>query len=142
MRPGARAEIDEKAERTWSHRVAHRGLDVAFGDMKRANAVPVGGVFFKERLHAAFALALQSVRAFAVPTQHRIVAVDFGDQSERQAAPREAIGDVEVDPAAVSEALDQPRLRQELQMAADAWLALIKDQRQVLDVEFACSEQQ
>ena len=49
---------------------------------------------------------------------------------------------MEIDPAALAEALDQPGLGQQLQMTADARLALPEDPRQILDVELAGGEQQ
>jgi len=44
-------------------------------------------------------------------------------------------------PASLAEAVDQPRLGQQLQMAADARLALAENLGQILDVEVAALKQ-
>ena len=51
------------------------------------------------------------------------------------------IGEAEEHPAPLAEARDQPRLCHQLQVAADARLALSEDLGQVLDVQFAAGEQ-
>ena len=58
---------------------------------------------------------------------------------ELAAAP--VLGQAEIHPAALRRALHQARLGQQLQVAADARLALPQDARQVLDVELAVRQQ-
>src|SRR6476660_9049140 len=42
--PGPGAEIDEQREGSRPKRLVHRRLDLAFGDMQRADLVPLAGV--------------------------------------------------------------------------------------------------
>ena len=140
--PGAGAEIEEKAERPVAQRFLHRLLDVALGDVQRANVVPVGRMFFEKDLRRSFAVALQGIGALAIKPYRSFRRIDVGDQAQRQAAAGVAVGEVEIDPAPFPEALDQPGLVKQLQMAADAGLALTQDESQVLDVQFASREQQ
>ena len=57
------------------------------------------------------------------------------------AASAPEFGKPEVDPRALAEALDEPGLGHELEMPADARLALAEDLRQILDVELAAGQQ-
>ena len=59
----------------------------------------------------------------------------------RQLAAAPVLGQPEVDPAALGRALDQAGLGQQLQMPADARLALAEDAGEVLDVELARRQQ-
>ena len=125
--PRAGAEIDQQLERPAPQRLDDRLLDVVLGDMQGANAVPVGGVRLKIGLRRGFALALQGVGPLAVAGDDAVGAVDEAEDVERQPAAGRAVGDVEIGPAPLAEALDQPGLGQQLQMPADARLALPED---------------
>ena len=52
-----------------------------------------------------------------------------------------SVGEPEVHPATLRRALDKPGLGQQLEMAADAWLALIEDAGEVLHIELAARQQ-
>ena len=120
----------------------HRLLDLALGDVQRADAVPIGGVRAEIALRGGFALALQGVGPLAIARDHAVGAVDEAENVEREPAAGRAVGDVEIGPAPLAEALDQAGLGQQLQMPADARLALPEDLREVLDAELAGGEQQ
>ena len=61
--------------------------------------------------------------------------------AEASAASLPDIGQAEEHPAPLAEARDQPGLGHQLQMPADARLALPEDLGQVLDVQLAAGEQ-
>ena len=61
--------------------------------------------------------------------------------SRASVPPSAALGQPEIDPAALRRPLHQPGLGQQLQMPADARLALPEDAREVLDVQLARGQQ-
>ena len=61
--------------------------------------------------------------------------------AEASAASLPDIGEAEEHPAPLAEARDEPSLGHQLQVTADARLALSKDLGQVLDVQLAAGEQ-
>ncbi len=78
--------------------------------MQGANAIPVGGVRLEIGLRRGFALALQGVGALAVAGDDAVGAVDQVQYVERQPASGRAIGHVEIGPAPLAEALNEPGL--------------------------------
>jgi hypothetical protein len=140
--PSAGAEVDQQLERAMPQALDDRLLDVVLGDVQGANAVPVGGVRLKIGLCRGFALALQGVGPLPIAGDNAVGAIDEREDVERQTAAGRAVGNVEIGPAAFAEALDQPGLGQELQVPADARLALPEDHRQILDAQLTRGEQQ
>ena len=110
--------------------------------MQGADAVPVGGVRVEIGLRRGFALALQGLGALAIAGDDAIRTVDEAEDVEREPPAGGPVGDVEIGPAPLAEALDQTGFGEQLQMPADARLALPEDHRQVLDAQFAGREQQ
>ena len=90
----------------------------------------------------ALATITEGVGPLTVPGDDAVGPVDEAEDIERQAAAGRAVGDVKIGPAALAEALDQPGLGQELQVPADARLALPEDHRQILDAQLTRGEQQ
>ena len=76
-----------------------------------------------------------------VAADDAVAAVDGLEQTAHHLAAFGAVGDVEVDPAPLAEALDEACFCEKLQVTADARLALPQDLGQVLDVEFARCQQ-
>ena len=142
MRPVPVPRSTNKRERARPQRLGHGRLDLLLGDIERADAVPVGGMLAEVGLRGCLALALQGFGALGVAADDGIVGVDGFEQASRQPAAVRAVGDVEIDPASLAEALDQSGLGEKLQMPADARLALAQDLGQILDVELAGRQQQ
>ena len=109
--------------------------------MQRANAVPFGSVLAKIVLRRSLALALDGVPALAVTHQLGIPDVDGIQEATQEVTRHPVIDDLEIDPAPVTQPLDEASLGQQLQMPADARLALAQDARQVFDVELSAREQ-
>ena len=139
---GSRSEIKQEAERTAAQRFAHRGFYFPLGNVERPDPIPIRRMLFKEGLRRCLTLAFQCVGPFAVEPYRRFGRVHVGNEPQCQAAARLTVGNVKINPAAFAEALDQARLVQELQMAADARLALPQDERQILNVELSTRKQE
>ncbi len=112
------------------------------GDVQRANAVPIGGVRLEIGLSRGLALALQGIGALAVAGDDPVGPVDQPEDVERQTASGRAVGNVKIGPATLAEALDKAGFGQELEMPADARLALTEDDGQILDAELTGGQQQ
>ena len=116
-------------------------LDLGLGDVQGADAVPLGGMGLEVGLRRGLALVLQGLGAAQVAHNQRVGAVDALQHQAGQLAALAGLGQAEIHPAAFRRALDQPRLGQQLEVPADARLALAEDARQVLDVELARRQQ-
>ena len=139
--PRSRAEIDEQIERAVAERAGDGGLHVGLGDVQRADAVPIGGVGLEVGLRGCLALVLQGFGAAQVAHDQRVATVDALEDQPGKLATLPGLGEAEVHPAALRGALDQPGLGQQLQVAADARLALAQDAGEVLDVQLARRQQ-
>ena len=82
-----------------------------------------------------------SGKPFAIPDRGRVVGVEAGDQRAGELGARATLGEAEERPGAFAEALDQPGLDQEPEMARDARLRLPQDLGQVGDRQFGLGEQ-
>src|SRR5690606_10127130 len=80
--------------------------------------------------------------AIAVALELRIGEIDAVEKPSCEGARWARDDELEIGPASLARALDEAGFRQQLEMAADARLALAEDTRHVLDVELACREQQ
>ena len=79
--------------------------------------------------------------ARAVAGERQVGLVEARDDGLGERGLGAGVGKPEIDPGALAEALDQPGLGHELEMPADARLALAEDLRQILDVELAAGQQ-
>ena len=138
---GAGAEIEQRAERPVGQRVADRGLDRLVGDMKLADAVPLRGVGTEVVLRRSRPRGAHRREPVAVARHHRVIRVELRDQGAGELGRAARFGQPEERPGALAEALDQPGLDQQLEMARDARLRLPQDLRQVGNRQFGLAEQ-
>jgi hypothetical protein len=139
--PGAGAEIDEEREGSSAKRLVNRSFDLAFGDMQRSDLVPLAGMLAEIALRRILPRFLDGRGARAVAGEHRVCGIEARDDSRSKCCFAAAIGEAEEHPASFTEARDQPRFGHQLQMSADARLALSQDLRQILDVELGPGKQ-
>ena len=139
--PGAGAEIDQKVERPLAQRLVHGGLDLAFGHMERANPVPLGRVRLEVGLGRLGARLLHGFRAGAVAVNGQVGRVEALDNGAGERALGSAVGEAEEHPGALAEAGDEAGFGHELQVPADARLALRQDLGQILDVQLRARKQ-
>ena len=127
--------IHQELDRSCAERLVHRGLDLFLGDVQRADRVPLGGMSLEIGLRSFSARLLHGGGSRPVTGQSeigRIEACHDGASERRFGA---AVGEAEEDPGALAEAADETGLHHQLQMPADAGLALAEHLGQVLDVE-------
>ena len=139
---GAGAEIEQRAERPVGERVADRGLDRRVGDMQLADAVPLGGVLRGNR-SAPRRRARRAPRRAARGRARSIGSAGSSraDQRAREVGAAAVLGEAEEGPGALAEALDQPGLGQQLEVARDARLRLAQDLGEVGDRQFGLGQQ-
>ena len=92
-----------------------------------ADAVPLRGVRAEIVLRRGGALRAHRGQPVAVARDHRVLGIELGDQRARELGAAALLGQPEERPGALAEALDQPGLDQELEMARDARLRLAQD---------------
>ena len=125
---GAGAEIEQRAERPLRQRLADRAFDRLVGDMQLADAVPLRGVRAEIVLRRRRARGPHRREPVAVARDHRSRSgSSLRDQLARELGGAAAFGQAEERPGALAEALDQPGLGQQLEMARDARLRLPQD---------------
>ena len=124
-----------------AERRRHGGLHVCFRNVQRADLVPVGRIGLEVGLRRFLPLGLQGLRATPIAHQHGVGLIDALQNLARHIAAAPVLRQTEVHPAAFGRALHQPGLRQQLQMPADARLALPQDAREVFDVELPLRQQ-
>ena len=122
-------------------RIADRALDRLVGDMELADAIPLRGVRAEIILRRRGARGPHRREPVAVARDHRILGVEPGDQLARELGAAAAFGQAEERPGALAEALDQPGLGQELEMARDARLRLPQDLGEVGHRQFGLGQQ-
>ena len=139
--PRAGAEIDEQREGPRPKRLVHRGLDVSLGDMQRADPVPLAGMLPEIALRRILPRLLDGGGARAVAGEDGVGGIEARHDRRGKLRFAACIGQTEEHPAPLAEARDQPGLGHQLQMTADARLALAEDLGQVLDVQLAAGKQ-
>ena len=139
--PGAGAEIDEKREGTLAQRLVHGGLDLFLGHVQRADLVPLAGMGSEIGLRRFGAGLLHACGAGAVAGDRQIARVETRHDGAGERRLGAGLGQTEEHPAPLAEARDEARLRHQLQMPADAGLALPQDLGQILDVELGLGQQ-
>jgi hypothetical protein len=130
---GAGAEIEQRAKRLVGERRADRRLDRLVGDVQLADAVPFGGVGAEISLRGGSTGLPHRGEPGAVAGDGWVGRIEALEQRARHRRPAAGFGQAEKGPGALAEALDQPGLRQQPQMARDARLRLPQDVGQVGD---------
>jgi hypothetical protein len=140
---GSGAGIEHGIELLPGQQIDNGALDVFLGDMQRADALPVGGVGLEIGRGLPRPRGAHLGEALAIRLRLRI-ALRCGERQQRGAersggAP---VGGAVEDPAAFLEALQEARFAEELQMAADARLALAQDLGELAHRQLGVDEEQ
>ena len=139
--PSAGTEIEQRADRLVGERRADRRFDRGVGDVKLADAVPLGRMPPEIVLRGGGARGAHRREPLAVARDDRIVRIEPGDQRARDVGGAAALAEAEKRPRPLAEALDQPGFGQQPQMARDARLRLPQDRGQVGDGQFGLGDQ-
>ena len=131
---GAGADIDQAAERPVAERVVDRPLDLAFGDVERADLVPDFGMAGEIAIGGLGALGADGLGARGVGSEQRLgCRVGPGvDEREHRLDPF-GVGKRQENPAAFLAPLEHARVGEDLQMARDPRLALAEHLRELAD---------
>ena len=138
---GAGAEIEQRAERLVGERCADRVFDRVVGDVQLADAVPFGGMRAEIGLRRGGAGLAHRGEPLAVARNRLVGGIEPLEQRARHLGAAAVLGQPEEGPGALAEALDQPGLGQQLEMARDARLRLAQDVGQVGDGQFGLGQQ-
>ncbi len=141
MRP-ARAEIDELTNASVANRFHDRCLDARLRDVQRADVVPVVGMVGEITGGVLGARGARLGEPGAVACKGRVLGVDRGEKLSGQDARRPRLSEAEKRPSALSTALQQAGLDEELEMAGHARLRLAEDCDDLADGQLALGEQQ
>ena len=138
---GAGAEIEQRADRLVGERGADRVLHRGVGDMQLADAVPLGGVPAEIILRGGGARGAHRGEPFAVARDDRIVGIEPRDHGAGDIGGAAALAEPEKCPRAFAEALDQPGLGKQPQMARQPRLRLAQDLGEVGDGQLGLGDQ-
>ena len=138
---GAGAEIEQRADRLVGERGADRLFDGGVGDMKFADAIPLGGVAAEIILRRGGARGAHRGEPLAVAGDDRIVGIEPRDHRARDIGGAAALAQTEERPRAFAEALDQPGLGEEAQMARQPRLRLAQNLGEVGDRQLGLGDQ-
>ena len=140
--PGAGAEIDQQREGTGTERLVRPPLRRLPRRHASRGCCPTRrrarGNSFVPRPRPRL---LDRQSAGAVALEDGIGGIEARHDGRGKFGLAASIGEAEEHPAPLAEARDQPSLGHQLQVTADARLALSQDLGQVLDVQFAAGEQ-
>src|SRR5581483_4969587 len=139
--PGPGAEVHEERKGPPPQRLVHGVLNVLLGDMERADFVPLGGMGLEIGLCRLRARLLHGGGAGTVARESQVGRIETCDDRRRERALGAAFSEAEENPRALAEAGDEAGFGQELQVPADARLALTKNLREVLDVQLGRGKQ-
>ncbi len=130
---GAGAEIEEILDRRLADDLADRGLDALFGNMERAQFIPIRrmGGEIAGRLFGALAAHFGEPRTIA--GEHGIVGGEPGENIAAERGGGAAMRHQEKRPGAFAMALDEPGFDQKLQMPRDARLRLAENGDELAD---------
>ena len=115
--------------------------DRGVGDMQFADAVPLGGVFAEIGLRRGGAGGAHRSQPVAVAGNDRVGRIEPLDQRAGDFRAAAVLGQPEEGPGALTEALDQPGLGQELEVARNARLRLAQNVGEVGNGQFGLAEQ-
>ena len=130
---GAGAEIEQRAERPVGERRADRLLDRLVGDVKLADAVPLGGVAREIVLRSRGPRGADGGQPLAVARHRRVGRIEPADQFARQRGAAAALAQPEKRPRALAEPLHQARFRQKLEMPRNPRLRLPQNVGEIRD---------
>ena len=137
---GAGAEIDMELDGRTARQPQHGGFHILLAHMQRAEAFPIAGVFAEVGCGCLGALVANFFEAGEVAGQFGVMAGQQVDDGAGEGAAQIILAHAEQHPVAFLVAGDQPGLGHQLEMAADARLALPEDLGHLADVEFAMGE--
>ena len=135
--PGAGADIDQPPNRPVAEGVGDRLLDLAFGDMERADVVPGSGM---KREIARCGLGPVGANRLQPPDVGGELGLRLGpapaiDRIEQGSCPV-GVGQHQEHPAALLAPRDQPAVGKDADMARNTRLALPEQLRQLTDRQF------
>ena len=140
--PGAGAEIEQRAERPVGSAARIAASTGVVGDMQLADAVPLGGMAREIGLRRRGPGGAHAGEPLAVARDGRVGGVEPRRPGARdQLGAGAVLGEAEEGPGALAEALHQPGLGQQLEMARDARLRLAQDVGEIRDRQLGLGEQ-
>src|SRR5262249_27740818 len=116
--------VDDKIEWPLPERFVHGGFDLAFGDVEGADPVPLTGMGFEIGLCGLGARFLHGCCPRAIASKGQIALIETCDNRTRKRSFCAAVCEAEEHPCPFAKPPDEPRLGHELQVPADARLAL------------------
>ena len=120
---------------------ADRLLDGGVGDVKFADAIPLGGMPAEIVLCRGGARGAHRGEPLAVAGDHRVVGIEPRDHRARDIGGAAALAQTEERPRAFAEALDQAGLGEKAQMARQAGLRLAQDLGEVGNRQLGLGDQ-
>ncbi len=123
----AGAEIEQILNGVRADHLADRGLDALFGDMERAEFVPIRRLGGEIAGGLVGALAAHFDEAGAVAGKHGVVGLEMGENGAAERGLGAAMRHQKKGPGALAVALDEAGFDQQLQMARDARLRLAEN---------------
>ncbi len=139
--PGAGPEIEHLSDWTGAGGAQHRLLDTSLVDEQRAGSIPLGGDASKIAARGARFRFAHHAEPRLVSLQLAVVARHEIDQRPRHLRHAGLRGQTVEHPCAFLMPLDQPGVVEQLEMAADAGLALIKHLGQLGDGQLGAGQQ-
>ncbi len=139
--PRTGADIEEVAQPFRREQRLQRPLDLALGDVERADAVPLRRVGAEISRRLGGALMLDGGEALAIEGERGVGLRHQFDQEPRQLACPRPPGRAIEHPGALAEAVEQPGIAEQLQVPRHARLALPEDVGKLADREFALGAQ-
>ena len=140
--PGAGADVDQPPERPLAQRALDRLLDLALGDVERADRVPhlgMGGEIAGGGLGAVGANRVEPRRVGREQRFGRPVGPAIEQREHRLGARR--VGERQEHPAAFLAALDHAGVGEDLEVARNARLALAEHLRELADRQLHSPQQ-
>ena len=136
----ARAEIDQGFDPLLAEHGLHGSFHILFTDVQRAEFFPVGGIAAEIAGGQLGPLGSNGFKAGEIAGKGAIVAGQHIDDGARQGSAQAFFTQAEEHPIALLVARHQACFDHELEMAADARLALAQDLGEFADIEFAVGE--
>ena len=139
--PGAGAEVEERAERTFGERRLDGGFDLLVRDVQIADAVPFAGMAAEIVLRRLGVGGPQRLQPLAVAGERRIAWIEARHQVAHLRPAAAVLVEPEKRPCALAEPLDEPGIQEQPKMPGNAWLRLPQDLAKVGDAQLAVGEE-
>ena len=139
--PGARAEIGNHFHLASDAEAHHGLLDLVFRHIERPDPVPFVGIGPKIRRCLLSTHRTHRFQTFAIARDHDIFLRDQSRQHLCKRGHSATAGKTVENPAPLPKPFEKPRLAKQLQMTANARLALPQNLRQLGDRQFAARQQ-